>query len=125
AVADMTQEHPQKLDRRAIAAVAPLALYFWQGLGVPREAAFDRRQNPRAGARTLHSARKGAQIAQGLGRFRRGEHEFDQDIVLQNPRPWHVARLRLGLPPGGDLHENREIARFADPVAEPLPGVFG
>ena len=43
--AHMAQEHPQKFDRRAIAAIAPFPVKFWEGLGVAGEAAFDRRHN--------------------------------------------------------------------------------
>ena len=52
-----------------------------------------------AGARTLHPARKGAQIAQGLGRFWRGEHEFDQGHTSSfHARERGAARLCASAP---------------------------
>ena len=125
-LAHLSEEHFEQLDRRAdIGAVAPVALDLRQRLGIARKPALDRRQNFPAGARPLHPARERAQVAERLDAARGGERELDQHVVLQHPRPGHVARLRLALAPGCKLHQHREVAGLPrlGPVA--LPGALG
>ena len=94
-------------------------------LGIARQAALDGGENFLAGARALHAAREGAQIGERFLAARRGERDFDQHVVLEDARARHVAGLRLAFAPGGEIHQNSEIARFPRAGLEALPGALG
>ena len=92
---------------------APLALDLRQGL---RDRARSRVRSPPGSPRRRAIAPCRAERradCQGPRRCAARRGDFDQHVVLQHPRARDVARLRLRFAPGGNLHQHRQIARFA------------
>ena len=86
--------------------------------GIAGEAALDRRQDVRAPVRERSkpfgiersrpsaSTLRGAETATSIER-----------VVLEDAPARHVAALRLALAPGGDLHQDGDLARLAQAAA--------
>ena len=125
-IGDLLQQDLQELDRRtaAPAVAAPVALDPRKALRVSGEAALDRRQHVGSEPRFVHAARHGPEIAERIERFRRSTRDFEQGVVLEDPRAGHVPRLGLRLAPGRDLHQHRKVARSPHLGSKPLPGIF-
>ena len=94
---------------------------------------FGSRASPRSTAARMSCAGRERSKPVGIERSRpsastrawRRDREVDHRVVLEHASARYVARLRLALAPGRDLHQDRDLARLAHPPGEPPPGVLG